>query len=250
MYTEILQQLDLAKNEAKIYETLLREGELSVSRISDLAQIHRRNVYDSLSRLMEKGLVIEILALKENHYQAVDPEKLKEVLDEKYQSFHKIFPELKKLHAATPKKEAVHIARGVEGWKNYMRDILEVGKDVYTIGANGAWDSPLLQPYAKQVFSQAKKKGIHFYLLFNAEAKDLPFVKKYPKSNYRFLLPEYSANAAIDIFGDHIIILSGLKKGAFNEQSTFTVIVNQQIADAYRKWFQLMWDACLPVKNK
>jgi hypothetical protein len=33
MYTEIFQQLGLAKNEAKIYETLLKEGESSVGNI-------------------------------------------------------------------------------------------------------------------------------------------------------------------------------------------------------------------------
>ena len=59
-HQELLQSLGLSKNEAKIYETLLRQGEVGVGVISE-NPAHRRNVYDSLNRLMEKGLVFEIV---------------------------------------------------------------------------------------------------------------------------------------------------------------------------------------------
>ena len=55
-YQELFQSLGLAKNEAKIYEVLIREGNSPVGKISEKSGIHRRNVYDSLNRLIEKGL--------------------------------------------------------------------------------------------------------------------------------------------------------------------------------------------------
>ena len=67
-YTDLFIQLGLAKNEARIYETLLAEGESSVGEIAKKSQVHRRNVYDSLNRLVEKGLVFEIIQSKENRY--------------------------------------------------------------------------------------------------------------------------------------------------------------------------------------
>lgn len=57
MFTETLQQLGLAKNEARIYQTLLQRGEMAVGEIANKSGVHRRNVYDSLNRLVEKGLV-------------------------------------------------------------------------------------------------------------------------------------------------------------------------------------------------
>ena len=72
-HTKTLETLGLAKNEARIYETLLREGESTVGHISQKSEVYRRNVYDSLNRLMEKGLVFELIHTKENHYKAVDP---------------------------------------------------------------------------------------------------------------------------------------------------------------------------------
>jgi len=61
MHRQILEEIGLSPNEAKIYETLLSSGEVGVSDISLKANVHRRNVYDALNRLVEKGLVYRIL---------------------------------------------------------------------------------------------------------------------------------------------------------------------------------------------
>jgi len=50
----------MSKNEAKIYETILEIGECSVSEIAKKSGIHRRNIYDTLARLSEKGIVFQI----------------------------------------------------------------------------------------------------------------------------------------------------------------------------------------------
>ena len=127
MYQELLENLGLAKNEAKIYETLLIEGESSIGHIADKSLVHRRNVYDSIKRLIEKGLVFEIIETKENRYQAVDPKKLAEVIEEKQTALNSAMPNLEKLFSGKPMTEAVTIYPGLEGWKNYMRDILRIG---------------------------------------------------------------------------------------------------------------------------
>src|SRR6266498_3351563 len=121
MYIDVFQQLGLAKNEARIYETLLTEGESGVGQIALKSKVHRRNVYDSLNRLIEKGLVFEILQKHENYYQAVDPNKLAEILQEKEQTLAKIMPNLEELYTSTPHINEAYIYKGVEGWKNYIR---------------------------------------------------------------------------------------------------------------------------------
>ena len=249
MYSEIFQQLGLAMNEAKIYETLLKEGESSVGNISVKSKVHRRNVYDSLHRLIEKGLVFEILQSNENRFKAVDPRKLMELIQEKEESLSRIMPDLEKLYKGTPHKEEVYVYRGHEGWKNYMRDMIRIGEDAYFIGAKGAWLDYRVRGFFPQFIKETKKKKMKFYHLFDNEVKAkfshiLPFVGK----NYKFLPQEYSTPGAIDIFGDHVNILSGLQIGGFVEEFAFTVIVNQQVADAFRIWFKFMWDFCPNVE--
>ena len=62
-------------------------------------------------------------------------------------------------------------------------------------------------------------------------------------TTYRFLGPEHSTPSAIDIFGDHVAILSHVGLGRIPDDTSFTMIINKDIADAFRTWFDLMWTA-------
>ena len=96
MYQEILEGLGLSPNEGKIYEALVESGESSISAVALSANIHRRNAYDAMHRLIEKGLVFQIFSPTENKYNAVDPDKLVELLGEKQRQLEKALPDLKR----------------------------------------------------------------------------------------------------------------------------------------------------------
>src|SRR3989344_5781328 len=96
MYQEILQDLGLSPNEAKLYEALVESGESSVGKLTIAAKVHRRNAYDAMQRLIEKGLCFEIFSGSGNRYNAVDPNKLKELFAEREQRLEEILPILNK----------------------------------------------------------------------------------------------------------------------------------------------------------
>src|SRR5688572_5487425 len=102
MHGELLQELGLSLNEAKIYETLLSLGESGVGEIAVRGDIHRRNVYDALQRLITKGLVFPIFQKGENRYAAVRPEKLVELLREKELRLSEALPSLTALYETDP----------------------------------------------------------------------------------------------------------------------------------------------------
>ncbi len=242
LYSEILTQLDLSKNEALLYEALLSLGESSAGTLSTKAQVNRRNAYDSLQRLIEKGFVFEIRTGRDIFYQAVDPKKFLEKIDEKRLSFEKVLPDLQKLYQNESHQEDVYVYRGLEGWKNYLRDILRVGQDVYVIGGKGAWSDPRLRSFFQSFTQQAQQKSIEFHVLYDHEVKTSDSkITSLLKSHYRFLPKSYSSPAAIDIFGDHVVISTVAKLDTIDDQASFTVIVNRKIADAYRIWFQGLW---------
>lgn len=244
MYEKIFEEVGLSKNEAKIYEALLEEEELSVSEISTKAKIHRRNVYDSLNRLLEKGFVFELLQKKENMFKAVDPKKLMEILKEKEDQLEKVMPKLISIYKAHPREEEVYIYKGIEGWKNYLRDILNVGKSVCAIGGKGSWANERLQGMMEEFKKETEKNNIDFQVLFDYEVKGniKDILQNIPKCDHRFLPKEYSTSSAIDIYGDRIVIHSKIGLKEFDEDTSFTVIVNQEIADAFRTWFKFMWE--------
>ena len=58
VYQETFEGIGLSPNEAKIYETLVEHGELGVSEIATRSQIHRRNAYDAIRRLIDRKSVV------------------------------------------------------------------------------------------------------------------------------------------------------------------------------------------------
>lgn len=244
MFKETLEELGLSPNEAKIYEGLLHLGQASVPDISAKIGVHKRNVYDTIPRLLAKGLIYQI-AGKESHYAAVSPDKLKDLIWEKEDKLKDILPALNQQFKKTTTNEAIYIYKGVEGFKNYLRDILAVGEDVYFIGAKGGWFDKDLQPFIKKFLKDAKLKKIKYYHIFDHAIKNqapelLPILGK----PYKFLSEKYSTTGAIDIFGDHIVTFSGLNIKDITDDVTLVVIINKELADCYRTWFKFIWDHC------
>ncbi len=249
MFNDVLTQLNFAKNEARIYETLLSDGESSVSQIATRAGINRRNVYDSLNRLIEKGVVFEIFQGDENRYQAVDPSKLMELLKEKEHKLEKILPQMQSLYQGTKHADAVYVYRGIEGWKNYMREILRIGGTVYTLGAKGAWGDKRISVFYDQFAKEAKRKGIKFYCIYDHEGKNAPASVRDVSVN-KFFPADQSTDSAVEILEDRIIIFSNIGSGEIDEKATYTVVVNKHIADSFRTWFKIMWEATPPKGKK
>lgn len=243
MHTEILEQLGLAKNEAKIYEVMLNINDFSVSKISAKTGIHRRNVYDSLARLREKGLVFEIFIKNETKYKAVNPDKLQELVQEKQDILQKIMPDLKNLYQTNESKNEVYIYKGAEGWKNYMRDMIITGEEAYFLGAKGGWLDPRVKHYFPKFEQDVKDKNITFYHLFDEEVKNkFPQILEHIQDNYKFLPAKFSTNIAIDIFGDRVHIISKMYLGKLDDDFSVTVIRNKSIAEGFKTYFWLIWN--------
>lgn len=249
MYTQIFQELGLTPNEAKIYETLIEEGETTVGEVAVKGKIHRRNVYDAINRLVEKGLAFQVLAKGENIYKAVDPAKLLELIKEKEDRFKKILPDLQTKYKSTPRGQEAFVYRGVEGFKNYLRDILRLKQDVYFIGAKGLWFDPKLKTFLKSFLIEAKRLDINYHHIFDAEIQTKQNIIGELGEIYKFFPPKYSTQTCIDIFGDHVTTFTGLGPGEIDEDIAIYVLVDEILADGYRTWFQFIWDQ-LPDLNK
>ena len=245
MHQAILESLGLSKNEAKIYETLLMFHDATIGTVATHSKIHRRNIYDSVNRLIEKGLVFQVLGEGDNLYRPVSPDKLMELVEEKRQQLKKIMPELQATYKKEPQFEATYIYKGIEGFKNYLRDILIAEEDVYLIGAKGCWFDPRLKTFLPQFLKEAERKKIKFHHLFDFEIKkQLPEVVASVGKPYKFLPKKYSTPAMVDIFGDHVVSFTGAGLGKISDEMTIFVNISRPLATSYKTWFGFMWDMC------
>lgn len=249
----VYESLGLSPNEAKIYESLVEIGESTITQIAINARIHRRNAYDAIYRLIDKGLCFQIISTKENHYNAVDPDKLLELYSEKQQQLLEILPELKKKFKSRVAPEEAYIYRGLEGQKNIWRDIARLAQDNYVIGAKGGWFDPRLESNRIAFFKEANRKKIKFHQLFDYEMKiEKPgFAENFPALlQYRYLPKKYSTNSLLHIFGDYVITYTGLTIGKISDDTVFFVIHSKDLAESYRTWFWYMWEQSEEPREK
>jgi len=241
---KVLEELGLSMNEAKIYRALLKMKDSSVPQIALETGVNKRNVYDTMPKLEQRGLVFQISGSREIRYGAVEPTNLKDLLAEKEQRLEDVLPGLMKTFSSGLDKHATFVYKGTEGLKNYLRDMIDSGEDVYSIGAKGAWFVKGNEEFIQTFLKDAKKKKIEFNHLFDHEIRALE--DDFPSlmgEQYKFLPKEYSTSGAIDIYADKVVTFSGLSVKKLSEDVTFTVIQNRELADCYRMWFKFMWDS-------
>src|SRR3989338_6893554 len=110
-----LQKIGLSLSEAKIYLALIRLGSAQAGRISKESQINRTTVYDSIERLIEKGLVSYVIEANKKVFKPVAPKIILEQLKEKEKITEDILPELNQIFTESKEKEESNIFKGRKG---------------------------------------------------------------------------------------------------------------------------------------
>ncbi len=111
----VLEQIGLSKKETATYLAVLELGQASALRIAHKAGIKRPTTYVILASLQEKKLVQAIPKGSTTLFEATDPERILNSLNEQTMAFRQILPELRSILNAVPNKPKV---RFYEGKKN------------------------------------------------------------------------------------------------------------------------------------
>lgn len=250
MYQEVLQNLGMSPNEAKIYEALVTFGGSGTSTIALRSKVHRRNAYDTLNRLVEKGLVYEVFSEGETVYEAVEPGKLVELLREKERILNLALPHLHSVYSDHRVTQRAYIYKGLEGMKNYLREALKVGEDMYSFAAKGGWFDPRIEPFVTWFLTEAEKKNMQYSHMFDYEVEE--HLKRVPQTvgrPYKFLPKEFSTTSTIDIFGDYVVTFSGLNLAKLDDDLTIFVMVSPNLADGFRAWWKMVWSLLPETEN-
>jgi len=252
MYSETLQELGLSPNEARIYEALLELGEASISDLSTRTNIHRRNIYDAINRIVKKGLVTPIVGSKESKFAPVQPGKFLELVQEKKAKLEAILPDMQDLFEKKKGEEGIYILQGVEGFKNFLRDFLQKNEDAYSIGANDLWADPRVKSSLEEFLKESKKTGINLYVLWDPIARQQEkLIAQYKNIHSKFLPEKYKSAAEIWIYADRVVVIpTGGKFEKIEGPITIFMMVSKDLAESYKQWWQYMWDSAKKPKAK
>jgi sugar-specific transcriptional regulator TrmB len=240
MNLEILKKIGLSDGEVKVYSALLDLGVTSINAIHEKVGIERRNIYDILNKLIERGLVSYIETDGKRTFRISNPDKIISYIDEKKSNLEEIKQETLKLMPAIQnifksKKQELfaEIFKGPEGVKAVWDDMLEY-KSIHWIGS-GLYVPDRFPAYWKDWDKRRIKRKVESYHMFRFEKrKD---VDKRLFRNSKFLPKEFSGNPTVTvIYGDKVA------QQLLGEELSVFVIQSQQLADNYRIYHKYLWD--------
>jgi len=240
MALEILRKIGLSDGEITVYTALLDLGISPINKIHERTGIERRNIYDILNKLIERGLVTYVKENKRRLFQISHPNKIIGYIEEKKHELDNTKEEIQKeIHSIMEKfnykKPDINseIYRGVEGVKSVWEDMLNY-KKIYWIGS-GRYVPKKLPIWFANWNNRRIKLKVKWFNLLRDELREgfKPFELEY----YKFLPKEFSVNpAAICIYGNKVVnLLLGEDFFAF-------VIENKEIAENYKNYHKYLWD--------
>ena len=212
---EELKQLGLNDNEIKVYVTMLKIGLSTASTISEKTGLYRPYVYDTLEKLIDKGLVSYVIKDNKKHFQADHPKKLIENLKEKEENIKKILPTL----ISFTKLQGENLVLGVSE-KRYTKQ------------------DPIV---FKQFLNKLEKFNIKEKVIIKQGDKFMPGGKN---TTYKWLEEEYFSPATVNTYGNKTAIT------VWGTPNHMIMIDSKQIAESYRKQFYALWKLAKSVKKK
>lgn len=246
MKEEILVDLGLTRNEAKIYISLLEIGSGTATKIAESSGVHRVNVYDSLKKLKEKNLASQLKDEDKTVFKASPPNFLINILKEKEIQLQQIIPMLELSHQFSKGEVNVQIYEGYDFLRNMFLRFLENKKDIFTLGipkfvlrqmgAQGM-DGKYFQ---EEIHKRRAKQKQMMYHVYNSDAIErIKFLNTLPYTEAKCLPKEYDQLVMMAMCGEEFNILLFFES---KEKPIIISITNQRVVDAFEKYFWLIWE--------
>jgi len=232
MEKRFLEEAGLTRGEADVYTSLLELGQSLAGDIAEKSGMHRRSVYDSLYRLMEKGLVSYVVIKDKKYFEAANPEKFLDIVKEKETNIRSILKELKEKYRRSGFKEEVTVFKGKDGLKTLFDDQIKTGHEILILGASTAAND-MLKYYFFEYDKKRIRNKIKVKIIFSKKLRGKH--EKVPLSEIRYLSDEYSSPAATNIYGNNVAIIH------WSEKPLGILIKSEGIANGYKRYFDLIW---------
>jgi len=237
---DTLMQVGMTKNETEVYLCLLQSDEALAGEISKKTKISRTYIYDTIEKLMQKGLVSYVVRNGKRYYKAASPNKVIDYLKDREAKVNLILPQLLALHKPLTKKPIVEVYDGAEGMKNIYTIMFRLKpKEWQLLGSSGKAEEVVGHDFLDIMESRRAKLKIRFKCLMNPteqarnRGKEL---SKFPLTEIRYLTQEYVSPVSIYLFEDYISLMLWMK-----EKPLAILIKDKDITNSFKEHFNLLW---------
>ncbi len=246
-----LKQLGFSNPEIKIYLSLLGSIGMSGSQMAKKTKMYRPYVYDTLEKLIGKGVVTYSFIEGKKKFKCAPPSALTRIIEEekinlldKEQTTNKLIPTLEKLYHQISPEYSVEVFEGKSGFKAYYEFILEMGskgkiKELRSYGGGLKWFD-LLKNYYPDLIKRAIESGtfkkLHYMQLWNTNlrgSKNEKTIGKYV--DIRYLKGVSKKGGGVITFNDYVVLTDT------QEKTQVILIRDRIIADTMKNMHSLLW---------
>jgi len=246
MELQNLQELGLSQGQIDVYTAVLELGISTLGKIQEKTGIERRNIYDILNKLIEKGLMTYTIEKGKKTFQCTHPNKIKEEIDKKQEALEKLnsqIPDLTKLFNEAKPEIRAEIYRGDEAIKALLNEALEYDETRWIGGNSGVEQSttPALKRWFQHwMKKRASQKKIMYDLVdhnTHLEGLEPDNIKAHKKMHYKYcaLPPQLRSPMVVIIFGNKVAQILWAK------QSFAFILESEGIKDSFMKYFNYFW---------
>jgi len=238
MDLSVLHKIGLSEGEIKIYNALLEQGKSPISKIHEKTGMERRNIYDILNKLIEKGLVVYTKEDKKKSFNLSDPKKILSYLKEKKENIinsekevSSVLPSLIEKYNSKKYHIDSEIFQGKEGIKAVWEDMLNY-KEIRWIGS-GNYVPDKFPAFFSSWNKKRNKKKIVSHHLFRQEIKG-KIIKNVGEA--KFLPKEFSGNPTVTaVYGNKVV------QFLFGDFLFAFVIESKELAENYKNYHKYLW---------
>lgn len=240
-----LQLLGMHKNEASVYEALVKFGPCKAGLLISKLEIHRNLVYQSLDSLVLRGNVTKFIKSGVWHFQITDPHSLLSHVKQQEAILQELVKTISTYHHKSTQQITVY--EGVESYRNYWIESLEripEGTIDYIVGSIPMDDLPDLMGtnYKKYEELRLKKKIVWKIVQFKITKNDLEILKKYPElTEYRLWERDGEWTGNFNVIHDTVIL------NTVSEPPRIIEIRDASFVAIFKNYFDMMWEKSEPV---
>ncbi len=237
-----LKEAGLSGNEVKVYLALLELGSALAGEITKKSGVNRTNVYDTLDRLIEKGIVSYVIKANRKYFEATSPKRIIKYLDEEWKKteikkkiISSFLPELELKRRLSKEPQEATIYKGKKGIKSIAEDVLVQKKELLAFGAEGNFVK-IFKHYAAQWHIRRCKLKIPIRIIYNEKIRKEKKSAGFKILKMRFIPEIYESPATTWIYGDKVAIV------VWSDQPIGTLIRSKEVAKSYKTFFEILWN--------
>jgi len=237
-----LKEYGLTDKEIRVYLTLLPLGSINLQEIAKRLDFPRTTVYNTLNYLHEKGLVSKIIKKGVTFFEATDPKRLIENINQRKKLIENVLPNLEALKKSVRESSSVEIYEGSKGLFTIRSDVFRKKQQTYYFGSYSL-SFEVLKHQPEHFRTIRLERKIPAKIVIDTYDEPTFHKRDYKKiTEMRFVDSLKDFPCMVFIYGDKVALytLKGDLVGI--------IIKNKEVSQAMKLIFDMYWKIAKPVK--